>query len=117
VKGVVQLIERESGSDNNNQQLSSKNNFSLITERPSGYSLEEFINRIQSGGFGVLEAIQLVQNLITIIKCVHSRGVLYQNLEPKTIMIEWDSKQISIDKAELVLINSLTLTSNRIKVI
>jgi len=105
VKGVVQLIELESGSDNNNQQLSSKNNFSLITERPLGYSLEEFINRIHRGGFGVLEAIQLVQNLITIIKCVHSRGVLHQNLEPKTIMIEWDSKQISIDKAELVLIN------------
>ncbi len=105
MKGVVQLIELEDSPDTDDQQLSSKSNLSLITEHSPGYSLKEFVNRIHRGGFGVLEAIQLVQNLITIVKQVHSKGVLHQNLEPENIIIELDSKQTSIDQARLILIN------------
>jgi len=106
VKGVVQLIELENPSNNRDQQSCSKSDrLSLVTEHTPGCSLNEFVNRIHRGGFGVLEAIKLVQNLIIIVKQVHSKGVLHQNLGPKNIMIEWDSKQTPIDQAQLILIN------------
>jgi serine/threonine protein kinase len=104
VKGVVQLVELENPSDDN-EQLTSKNKLELLTERPQGYSLEHFVNEIHRGGFGVLEAVQLVQILITIIKQVHSKGVFHQNLRPENITIEWNSKQTSMDQAELILLN------------
>jgi serine/threonine protein kinase len=105
VKGVVQLIDLEASSNNMKQQRDYKNALHIVTERPSGYSLNEFVNKIHRGGFRILEAIQLVQNLITIVKRVHSKGVLHQNLGPENIMIEWNSKQTSIDQAQLTLIN------------
>ncbi len=105
MKGVVQLVELENPSDDDDQQLTHKKKLEILTEHMSGYSLKEFVDQIHRGGFGVLEAIQLVQNLISIIKQVHSKGVFHQNLRPENIMIKWDSKQISMDQAELLLIN------------
>jgi hypothetical protein len=105
VKGVVQLIELENSSNNGDQQFVSKSNLSIVTEYAPGYSLKEFINRVHRGGLGVLQAIQLVQNLITIVKQVHSKGVLHQNLRPENIMIEWDPKYTPIDQAQLKLID------------
>jgi len=105
VKGVIQLIEQKSPSNNNEQRSASKNNLSLLAEYAPGYTLKKFVYQIHRGGFGVLQAVQLVQNLITIVKQVHAKDVLHQNLGPESVLIEWNSKQQSIDQAELVLIN------------
>jgi serine/threonine protein kinase len=105
VKGVPQLLDSEDTTKNRDHRFSSKEDFWFITEHVPGSSLKEFVSLIHRGGFTVLQAIQLSQNLITIIKRMHSRGVLHQNLEPQNIMIEWDSKKTSIDQAQLALIN------------
>ena len=105
VTGVAQLMDLENASNRDDQQLLSKNNLSFLIEHRSGDTLSKYINEIHRGGFGVLEAIQLVQNLIIIVKQVHSKGVLHQNLCPDNIMLDWNSKQTSIEDAQLILIN------------
>lgn len=104
MKGVIQLIELEDSPNKNNKQYSSNGDLSLLTEHASGCSLKDFVKQSR-GGFGVLEAIQFVQNLTTIVQEIHFRGVFHQNLGPESIIIEWDSKQTSIDQAQLILIN------------
>jgi serine/threonine protein kinase len=105
VKGVAQLLDSEDTTKNRDHRFSSKDDFWFITEHVPGSSLKEFVSLIHRGGFTVLQAIQLSQNLIAIIKRMHSRGVLHQNLEPQNIIIDWDSKKTSIDRAQLTLIN------------
>ncbi len=105
MKGVIQWIDLKRPSDNTQQRSDSKKDLSLVVEYAPGYTLKKFVNQIHRGGFGVLQAVQLVQNLITIVKQVHVKDVLHQNLGPEGVLIEWDSKQQSIDQAELVLIN------------
>jgi serine/threonine protein kinase len=109
VKGVAQLLDSDDASDdtsdNGHQRFSPKRHFWIVTEHVPGSSLKEFVSLIHRGGFTILQAIQLSQNLITIIKRMHSRGVLLLNLEPKNIIIDWDSKKTSIDRAQLTLIN------------
>ncbi|UJR35331.1 hypothetical protein I4U23_028092 [Adineta vaga] len=105
-KGIIRFIESGiSPSNISQQQNSDKNKLYFFTEKPSGYSLKEFVTQQHRGGFGLLEAIKLLQNLISIVKVVHSRGILHENLEPENIMINWDANNTPIDKAELVLMN------------
>ena len=53
----------------------------------------------------VLETIKFVQKLLLLLKEVHSQDIIYKNVEPENIMIEWDSKKTSIEHACLTLIN------------
>ncbi len=105
MKGVIQLIELKPSSGDDEQRFDSKKDLSLVTQYVPADTLKNFVNQIHRGGFGVLQAVQLVQNLIKIVKQVHANGVLHQNLGPESILIEWDSKKTSADEAELVLIN------------
>ncbi|CAF1277175.1 unnamed protein product [Didymodactylos carnosus] len=67
-----------------------------------GYSLGEFIQSTCRGGIGLLESVQFAQHVVSIVKEVHSHGIVHQNLEPNTITIEWDRKHTSIDQAKLM---------------
>lgn len=103
MKGVVHLIKTKEIVGNNGQRCSEKNKYSLLTTKPSGVSLAEFVQRESRGGFGILEAIQLVQNLTAIVKEIHSRNIFHQNLGPESIVIDWDPKRSSVNKAELTI--------------
>ncbi len=105
MKGVIQLIELKSSSDDYEEQSDSKNDLSLVTQYAPTDTLKNFVNQIHRGGFEVLQAVQLVQNLIKIVERIHAKDVLHQNLGPESVLIKWDSKQTSADEAELVLIN------------
>jgi len=74
-------------------------------ERASGCSLKEFIRQKYHNELGILGALQLAQQLLKIIKNIHSQCIFYGNLKPEHIMIEWDFKNSSIEQAQLTLIN------------
>ena len=103
MKGVIQLIELNNESDDDEKRSDGKNDLSFVTQYAPGDTLKNFVKEILRGGFGVLQAVQLVQNLIKIIKQVHAKGVLHQNLGPDSVLIKWDWKRSSADEAELVL--------------
>ena len=105
VPGVVQLVKTRDDPDKNDQRASRRSKYVLLTVRVPGSTLREFVREELRGGFGVLEAIKLVQHLIIIVNKVHSKDVFHQNIGPENIMINWDSKKSSIDEAELTLIN------------
>lgn len=74
-------------------------------ERAPGYTLEEFIYRKYRNELSILDAIQLTQHLLKIIKHIHSKGTFYGNLKPNHIMIDWDFKKLPIEQAQLTLID------------
>ena len=93
------------GRDNNDPRDFAKNKLFFATKVLPGVSLKEFILKQARSRLGVLEAIQLIQNLTEIAKEVHSRNVLHQNLTPETVMIDWNHTQSSIDQARLTLVD------------
>ena len=81
-------------------------------ERAQGFSLRDFVERIDSPTLSVVDAIQLAQNLIGIIKQIHDRNIFYRNLSPENIMINQQNQQTPVSQAQLTLINfSQALTS------
>jgi len=74
-------------------------------ERASGCSLKEFIRQKYHNELGILGAVQLAQQLLKIIKNINSQGIVYGNLKPEHIMIEWNIQNSSIEQAQLTLIN------------
>lgn len=77
----------------------------MIMERAPGYTLEKFIHQKYHNELSILNAVQLTQKLLKIVKNIHSKRVFYGNIKPEHIMIEWDFKNSSIEQAELTLIN------------
>lgn len=45
----------------------------------------------------------MIQILIKIVKDIHSKGVLHQNLAPENIFIDWDDKTTSAEQATFTL--------------
>jgi serine/threonine protein kinase len=76
----------------------------LIMERAPGCSLKEFVEQKHHNDLEILEAVQLVQQLLIIVKRIHFQDVIHNNLEPKHIMIEWD-KKTPIEQAHLTVIS------------
>ena len=103
MKGVVQLNKTKEVVESNGQRCSEKNKNTMIIEKLAGLSLADFVQRESRGGFAVLEAIQLVQKLTTIVQEIHSRNVFHQNLGPETIIIDWDPKKSAADEAQLTI--------------
>lgn len=99
---MIDLVE---SFDNVKEQSASRNDLSIIAEYTPGCNLKKFFSQMHRGDFGVLQAVQLVQNLIAIVKQVHAHGVLHQNLGPESVLIEWNPKQTSVDQAKLLLID------------
>ncbi|CAF3619215.1 unnamed protein product [Rotaria sordida] len=108
VQGVAQLIEPEHQSNNFKQKANSKADLWIIMQRAWKHSLQTVIDRNRERNIDDIEvsiAIQFIQNLIGIVKRVHSQGILHQNLEPENIMIECESTNPSIGQARLTLLN------------
>ena len=105
MKGVVQLVDVDRPLNDDNLRSGSRSDLSIVTECAPGYNLKKFFSQIHRGDVGVLQAIQIVQNLITIVKQVHDKDVLHRNLGPESVLIEWDSKQAFADQAQLFLID------------
>lgn len=93
------------GRDDNDPRDFARNKLFFATEVLSGISLREFVQKQPRSRLGVLEAVQLVQNLTKIVNEVHSRNVLYQNLTPETVIIDWNHTQSSMDQARLTLVD------------
>ena len=87
------------------QRSYERTDLSIVTERPSGHSLEEFVLTAHHGELDLFQAIQLAQLLTQIVQQVHGRGVLHQNLSPLDIFIDWDFRETPIDQARLTLLN------------
>ena len=82
-------------------------------ERAQGFSLKDFVERSDSPTLSVVDAIQLSQNLIGIIKQIHARNIFYRNLSPENIMVYRQNQQTPVSQAQLTLINfSQALTSS-----
>ncbi|CAF4297795.1 unnamed protein product [Rotaria socialis] len=108
VPGVVQLIEPEQQSNNFGKKAGGEDDLWIIMQRASTHSLKTFMDQKREKyktDIEVSSAIKFVQHLIGIVKQVHSRGILHQNLEPENIVIEYESKNPSIDEANLTLLN------------
>lgn len=103
MNGVVQLINSNGGFDYKDHQSVNRKRLYIQTDRPLDYTLQEFVKRIHRGGFKILEAVHLIQNLTRIVKDVHSKGVLHQNLSPENIFIDWDEKSTSAEEAIFTL--------------
>ncbi|CAF1008546.1 unnamed protein product [Adineta ricciae] len=95
IDNVSQLIDYSEKDDNR----------WMIIERAPGLSLEEFIRRKDHHVLDILQAVQLTQKVLTIIKCIHSQGVRHRNLQPKHIMIQHDSGPMWIERAKLTIIS------------
>lgn len=105
IKGVVQLFPLREGRDNIDSRDLPRNKLFFATTMLSGVSLKEFVQKQLHNGLGVIEAVQLVQSLTKIVKEVHSRNVVHQNLTPETVMIDWNHSQSSADQALLTLVD------------
>ncbi|CAF4027885.1 unnamed protein product [Rotaria sp. Silwood1] len=108
VKGVAQLIELEHPSNNYKPEANSKTDLWIIMQRAMKHSLQSEIDRKKERNIDdieVLSAIQFSQNLIEIVKGIHSQGILHQNLEPDNIIIEYESTNSSLGQAHLTLLN------------
>ncbi|CAF5163953.1 unnamed protein product, partial [Rotaria magnacalcarata] len=80
VPGVVQLIEPEHESNNFEREAGGEADLWIIMQRAPTNSLKAFMdqNREKYGhNIEVSRAIKFVQNLIGIVKQVHSRGILH----------------------------------------
>ena len=99
LKGQYNFIPKlmESSSNNSNSWI--------ITARAPGYSLKDLIETKHHNELEILEAVQLTQRLLDMITNIHSQGVVYGNLKPEHIMINWDIKNSSLKEAQLSLIN------------
>ena len=106
VKGVIQLVQGNNSpyDDDDDKQSDTETALSLATRFAPSDTLKDFVRTLPDG-FEVLQAVQLGQSLIKIIKRVHEKGVLHQNLGPESVLIRWDSKKNFADEAELVLWN------------
>ncbi|CAF4705391.1 unnamed protein product [Rotaria socialis] len=108
VPGVVQLIEPEDESNNFERDAGGEVDLWIILQRAPTNSLKKFMDQ-KRGKYGhdieVSSAIKFVQNLIGIVKQVHSRGILHQNIEPENIVIKYELKNQPIDKVNLTLLN------------
>ena len=105
MKGVLQFVDLERSVDNDKERSASRSDLSIVAQYAQGYKLRKYFSQIHRGDLGVLQAIQIVQNLIAIVREVHAHGVLHQNLTPESILIEWDPKQTAADQAKLLLID------------
>ena len=106
VQNVAKLIKPEEASNSNLAQRNGRNgSLWMIMEQVRGDSLKELIEGKLRSTFGVLEAIQLVLNLITIVEEVHNKGIFHQNLSPENIMIEPDPTLTPVHQSQLTLLN------------
>ncbi|CAF1502161.1 unnamed protein product [Rotaria magnacalcarata] len=108
VPGVVQLIEPEHESNNFEREAGGEADLWIIMQRAPTNSLKAFMdqNREKYGhNIEVSRAIKFVQNLIGIVKQVHSRGILHQNIEPENIVIKYELRNQPIDTVNLTLLN------------
>ncbi|UJR08195.1 hypothetical protein I4U23_012468 [Adineta vaga] len=95
MENIPQLIEHSSNSTSS----------WMIMERVPGLSLAKFIQRKDNHSIDLLQSVELVQQLLKIVKRLHSHDVFHRNLQPKHIMIEWDPSKTSIKQAKLTLIS------------
>lgn len=101
----MQLIELTNNSINSQNKFKTDNDLNILTEKPVGDQLKLFVHRSRPGAFTILNVIGLIQKLIKIIKEIHSKDVLYLNIRPENIIIQWDYERTTSDEAVLTLTN------------
>ncbi|CAF1368454.1 unnamed protein product [Didymodactylos carnosus] len=99
-ENIVRLIDSNIADDKEKGKK-----FWIIMECAPGCTLKEFINKTCRGRITFLEAILITQQLVSVVKNRHSKGILHRNILLENIMIEWDYQHSPIDTIKITLIN------------
>jgi serine/threonine protein kinase len=81
--------------------------FWAILAHIQGVTLKEFVTQLYASkqGFGLLDALTLTKKLLSIVKVIHTKGVVHRDLKPDNIMVMFDSYVAGTENAELFVID------------